>query len=517
MSTLASNGASAPRLYRIAILAMGGEGGGVLADWLVHLAEAHGFVAQTTSVPGVAQRTGATIYYVECVAADPRGRHPVLSLMPVPGEVDLVVASELMEAGRALQRGLVTPQLTTLIASTHRVYAMTEKIALGDGRVDADALLQACRRQARQFIGADFARLAEDKGSVVGACLFGAIAASGVLPFVKAQFESAVRDSGVGVASSLAAFEAAYQQAQPGPAAQGTVPALSPEAALAKLGPRLQPLAAQVRQFPASAIATLVEGVLKLADYQDEAYAADYLQRLSGLRPQLSPHDDLLESLARGLALWMSYEDIVRVADLKIRATRFRKVAQEVRLEQGQMLEIREYLHPRIEEIADSLPAGLGRFLLRSRLAQALLRPLLGEGKVLESSSLRGFLQLYLLAAARPLRRGSLRFAHESQAMQGWIDTICMLARDNPALAHALADAQRLIKGYSDTQQRGRAHFAIVLAAAGALRAAPDGAHRLRTLMQAALADEEGTALGQALAAQGLTAQGLTGQELTGS
>ena len=50
---------------KIAILAMGGEGGGVLADWIVDMGEANGWYAQTTSVPGVAQRTGATIYYVE--------------------------------------------------------------------------------------------------------------------------------------------------------------------------------------------------------------------------------------------------------------------------------------------------------------------------------------------------------------------------------------------------------------------------------------------------------------------
>ena len=128
--------AAAPRAITIALLAMGGEGGGVLADWLVDLAEQNGFAAQATSVPGVAQRTGATIYYLEMFPLDqvPAGAQPVLGLSPVPGEVDVVVASELMEAGRALQRGLVTPGRTTLIASTHRVYSMTERTAIADGR-----------------------------------------------------------------------------------------------------------------------------------------------------------------------------------------------------------------------------------------------------------------------------------------------------------------------------------------------------------------------------------------------
>ena len=103
----------------VAILAMGGQGGGVLCDWIVAMAEAQGWVAQSTSVPGVAQRTGATIYYIEMLPPQD-GRAPVLSLMPTPGDVDIVIAAEFMEAGRSMLRGLVTPDRTTLIASTHR-------------------------------------------------------------------------------------------------------------------------------------------------------------------------------------------------------------------------------------------------------------------------------------------------------------------------------------------------------------------------------------------------------------
>src|ERR1035438_5846568 len=122
-------GDSRPRAITIAVLAMGGEGGGVLADWIVDVAERASYHAQTTSVPGVAQRTGATIYYIELfpeTGIGSAGRLPVLALMPVPGELDIVVASELMEAGRAIQRGLVTPDRTALITSTHRVFSMTE-------------------------------------------------------------------------------------------------------------------------------------------------------------------------------------------------------------------------------------------------------------------------------------------------------------------------------------------------------------------------------------------------------
>src|SRR5215831_7012189 len=221
-----------PRPITIAILAMGGEGGGVLADWLVDVAEHGAHLAQVTSVPGVAQRTGATVYYLELFAekdAKAAGRDPVLSLMPVPGDLDLVVASELMEAGRAIERGLVTPERTTLIASTHRVYAMTEKIAPEDGRVDAGRLTEACRLAANRFIGADMAALAEASGSVISAALLGAIAGAEALPFGRAAFEAAVRRSGVGVKQSLAAFAAGYEAAHHNGAA--------PERALAAARP----------------------------------------------------------------------------------------------------------------------------------------------------------------------------------------------------------------------------------------------------------------------------------------
>ncbi len=507
------------RVYTVAILAMGGEGGGVLADWLIHMAEHAGFDAQTTSVPGVAQRTGATIYYVEFVKADGAGRTPVLSLMPVPGEVDLVVASELMEAGRALQRGLVTPERSTLIASTHRVFSMTEKIAMGDGRVDSEKLLSLCQAQARRFIGHDFSAMAHEQGSVVSASLFGAMAASAVLPFTRAQFEAAIQDAGVGVPSSLAAFERGFtagQSAHQGGDVDKSIldAGLAPLAAQAlnshavKLGFKLEALRPRIEALPKLAWDTLGAAASKCCDYQDLNHARLYLDRVEALWRSISPNDVLLEETARGLALWMTYEDIVRVADLKIRSSRFKRVAQEVRLKDQQVLEIREYLHPRFEEIADSLPRSLGAWIMRSKFLQSLMKPFLGEGKILETSSLRGFLQLYLLAATRPWRPGSLRYAHEHQEMMRWCSEIEALAANRPLLALELARAQRLIKGYSDTQQRGRLNFETLLRTLPVLKQDPEedavAAQKLKRLADAALADDVGVGLKAALSALGL-------------
>ena len=74
------------RPISIAMLALGGQGGGVLTQWLVQTAEANGYRAQSTYIAGVAQRTGATVYCVELFPeAETSGRDPVFSPNPIPG------------------------------------------------------------------------------------------------------------------------------------------------------------------------------------------------------------------------------------------------------------------------------------------------------------------------------------------------------------------------------------------------------------------------------------------------
>ncbi len=324
---------------KLAILAMGGEGGGVLADWIVDLAEHNGHLAQSTSVAGVAQRTGATIYYIELfprALAESAGANPVLALIPTPGDVDVLIASELMEAGRAVQRGLVTQERTTLIASTHRVYAIAEKSAMGDGVADSRALEAACIDAAKAFVRFDMAAVSEATGSVISAVLFGALCGADVLPFTRAMFEATIERGGVGIVASLRAFGegAALARAPadpltaPAPAPLRPVPDTHPDPAVHALLQRLR------RDFPAPHHPVIGEGLRRLLDYQDAAYAGLYLDRLDALARH--GHAALTEDAARHLALWMSYEDTVRVADLKTRATRFERVRAEAKVADAQ-------------------------------------------------------------------------------------------------------------------------------------------------------------------------------------
>ncbi|MDP3969597.1 MAG: indolepyruvate oxidoreductase subunit beta family protein [Nocardioides sp.] len=534
------------RPITIAILAMGGEGGGVLADWIVAVGEKAGYYAQNTSVAGVAQRTGATVYYVELYPGgeDHEGdvrREPVLSLFPTPGEVDVVIASELMEAGRAIQRGFSTPDRTTLIASTNRVYSMDEKLALGDGRVDSNTLLEAAHAGAKQFIGADFMQLALDAHSVVSASLFGALAGSAALPFGREHFEDAIRTSGKGVETSLAAFASGYEAAQrpapqPLPAAApdggGPVPVTisrrrpidpAEEAAAAAerrheelavrdptalVGPRLRPHADLVAgQFPPAARSMLLHGVIRTAVFQGPSYTDRYLDRVAQLAALDTGEDQRLTlEGARHVALWMCYQDTIQVAQQKIRRARIEGIREEAKAAPGQLMNVREYLHPQVEEIADTLPTRLGRWVAGSSWFNAVFGKITRNGLVVNTTGIIGFTLLWVMAMFRPLRPRSFRFGREQAAIDSWLERALAVAPADYDLACEIIETQRVLKGYGETHHHGVQSFTRLMGAADQLVGRPDAAQTLVRLRDAALADEDGAALERELDAPAFTA-----------
>ncbi|OLP61783.1 indolepyruvate oxidoreductase subunit B [Xaviernesmea oryzae] len=498
---------SADKPLSIAILAMGGQGGGVLADWIVALAEAEGWVAQTTSVPGVAQRTGATIYYLELLKARP-GATPILSLMPTPGDVDIVLAAELMEAGRSVLRGLVTPDKTLLIASTHRSYAVGEKEKPGDGIGNPETVVTATDFAARMTVAFDMERLAVKNGSVISSAMFGALAASGALPFSKEAFEATIRAGGKGIDASLRAFNAAFDRAtersNDRPVA-APVKRLDPLPATAG-HPALDRLVARIRaECPPAVQAMAYAGVKKLTDFQDPAYADAYLTRLG----QLHAADAAAGGMARGfaftlqaakyLAVAMAYDDVIRVADLKTRASRFERVRKEVGAKADQILYTTEYMHPRMEEVCGTLPARLGHFIEARPKLYAWLDRLINKGRRVKTGTLFWFSGLYLVSGLRRWRLGSLRHQREAAHWETWLAEASALLTEDYDLAVEVLGNRRLVKGYSDTHARGLSKFDRVMAAVPMLKGRDDAAPWMRRLRQAALLDEQGTALDGAL------------------
>jgi indolepyruvate ferredoxin oxidoreductase, beta subunit len=290
--------------------------------------------------------------------------------------------------------------------------------------------------------------------------------------------------------------------------------------------PRLQPLLDRIRRLPPVVQPVVLEGARRALDYQDPAYADAYLdrvERIAALEARLwadASSYALLEATARSLALWMTFEDTIRVADLKTRGSRFARVRDEIRADPGQLFGITEFMKPRVAEIAGTLPAGWGKWIMASpRVTGWLTR--FTAGRQIKTRTIRGFLMLYTLGGLKRWRRGTLRFQEENARIEAWLARIEGLAADNYLVAVELGRAQRLVKGYGETHERGWRNFSALLEQLDLLAARADGGTVLARLIDAALADEEGaalrreiTALRASLPASGESARALAGRPL---
>jgi indolepyruvate ferredoxin oxidoreductase beta subunit len=511
-------------IVKLAVLAVGGQGGGVLADWITDVAERNGYVAQSTSVAGVAQRTGATIYYIE-IARD-TGRRPVFALSPAQGDVDILIAAELMEAGRAVMRGFVTPDRTTLIASSHRIAAVSEKIAPGDGRASSPTVLAAAEAASKRLIAFDMEKIAVDAGSVISSSLLGALAGSGALPFPRESYEQAISAGERGVKASLVAFTGAFERARSGAAgeiaaapggrahpaansAPSTAPAMPSRAELAHRavsGPASQlagwrELLLWVDRLPMPARDMAGRGLKKVVDYQDLAYGGEYLDRLGkAVSVDDAAHGYRLSiAAAKHLANAMCYDDMIRVADLKTRSARTARVRREVGVKNDAVLKVTEYFHPRIQEFCGTMPVRLGRYIEERPKLAAFLDRRINRGRHIRTDSMTGFAMLWVVGGLRRWRRKLLRHQVETEHLERWYVLALDNVRADYDLAVEILECRRLIKGYSDTHARAQSKFDRVLSGLELVKGRDDAAQWIKRLREAALKDEKGDMLDGAL------------------
>ncbi|MBL4800680.1 MAG: indolepyruvate oxidoreductase subunit beta family protein [Emcibacter sp.] len=488
----------------LVISALGGQGGGVLTNWLVNMAEKNDYFAQSTSVPGVAQRTGATIYYLEIFprsAVKEQNIPPVMALMPMAGDVDIVVAAELMEAGRAIQRQFVTPSKTTLITSTHRVFSISEKMALGDGTGDSQMVLKAAQQAARNFVAFDMESLAADMGCVISSIMFGAIAGSKRLPFSREKFEDAIRAEGKMVEANLRGFAAGYLAAET-PYSEDRSGAEEADAAFGPIAgkantPETKALLARINALPDAVREFAYAGAQKLLDYQDLAYAEAYITELEAFAVQDKIPFTLTHEMARYLALWMAFDDTIKVADIKTRSERVRKYRQEVRAEKDQIVHMVEFMHPRLEEIIGTMPVAMANMVQKSAFLTRFFTKFTGP-RMSDTTKVSSFLMLYFMASLRFMRRKTLRYAQEHAEIADWLANVRQALSKDYDLAVEVTRCQRLIKGYGETHERGLGNFKTIMATLAQGKVTAD---RVRDLRAAALADEDGKALKKAIAA----------------
>jgi len=451
---------SSPQIS-ILIAALGGEGGGVLTDWLGDAARKAGYRVQCTSIPGVAQRTGATTYYIEL--ADSKSTNP-LALTPMPGMVDLMIASELMESARAMQNGYVTPNRTTLITSSHRVFATSEKSVMGDGRFDRDRLREAVLKMAQKAVLFDMDKLVQESKSGISSVMLGAVAASGVLKISREIYEEIIKESGIAVQANLKGFALGYELTNKINVSTEPQESQTPHKVLKKSQSVQQLFDAMKSKYPKESHFYLEQGVVRLVDYQNLGYAKQYLERLEpilaldekvGGKPQ---GYKLLCETARHLALRMSFEDLARVADLKSRKTRFARIRKDLDAKEHEPLVVTEYLKPGLEEFCGFMPAIIAAPILKWAERNEKLNSF-NVGIYLKTSRLHGFFLLWLVSKMRILRMSGHRFQMEDENIQRWLYHIDASAQISYSFGLQVVDCASMIKGYSGTYRKGLKDF----------------------------------------------------------
>jgi indolepyruvate ferredoxin oxidoreductase beta subunit len=320
-------------------------------------------------------------------------------------------------------------------------------------------------------------KLAQESGTVINAVLFGAMAGSGVLPLTREACEQAIRQGGRGAEASLRGFAAGCEIA---------------------LGQRPAPGEAAAPRRATELHEVMRLALKRLREYQGEGYAKLYERRM---QPFLDGEGRLAAEVARHLALWMAYEDIIRVADLKTRASRFERIRKEVGAKDGEPVVVIDYLKPGIEEFASVLPRYFGKKLVAWAERRGKLDAY-NVGMHIKTSGVLGFLLVRSLAWLRPLRPFSYRYHEEQELIERWLALVSDAAGRDAALALEVADCARLIKGYGETHRRGKANFLAIVDALVENPPTPDAraqAAAIRKAREAALADPDGKHLGQAL------------------
>jgi indolepyruvate ferredoxin oxidoreductase beta subunit len=354
--------------------------------------------------------------------------------------------------------------------------------------------------------------------------MLGAIAGCGLLPFARTAYEDAIRQGGRGAEASLRGFDRAFSQVSTQQAQTAIVSSLLLNEELTAPAPK--GLAADLAQkFPPPVHEMLALGHARMLEYQNSDYAALYVQRLQQvlraeqLADPAAAHDfATTREMARWLALWMAFDDIVRVADLKSRASRWQRVYGEVKAEGGYLLQVYDHFKPGAPEFAALLPARFAARVTRwdrNRVA-AGKAPWAMPLKV-GTHSVFGMLSLRLLASLKGLRARGSRYATEQALIEQWLAGVVRGTEKHWQLGHDIALCGRLIKGYGSTNERGKDNLIHVLEhlATGAVFATDDlRAAAIAQAREAALQDEAGKALDQALVQHGAPARPVRAQPI---
>jgi hypothetical protein len=200
--------------------------------------------------------------------------------------------------------------------------------------------------------------------------------------------------------------------------------------------------------LPDSAASTVSEGIHRLTEYQGAAYAKLYVERLRRFVGKRGVDDAMFGEIARLMAMRMSYEDPVRIAQLKLAELEIAPSADDVR-------------KFRLDELVGALPAAV---------AEPVLDALEWAGWLHKPVSIRfsnasrwGIRRLKIEAALRRWRRFSVRYAKERLWVERWLHMIDRSLTKQPDAAPAMVQTATMVQGYGDAYRQGLADWHAII------------------------------------------------------
>jgi hypothetical protein len=203
-----------------------------------------------------------------------------------------------------------------------------------------------------------------------------------------------------------------------------------------------------------STAAIVSDGIHRLIDYQGPSYATLYVDRVRRFVGRRGIDDAMLGEIARLMALRMSYEDPIRIAQLKLGEVE--GVAGHSRV--AATGEVRKF---RMDELVGALPAAVADPVLYvCERVNWTHKPV----SISYSNASRwGTRRLKIEAALRRWRRFSVRYAEERLWVERWLHMISRSLAKQPQAASAIVQTATMIQGYGDSYRQGLADWHAII------------------------------------------------------
>jgi len=206
--------------------------------------------------------------------------------------------------------------------------------------------------------------------------------------------------------------------------------------------------------LPEGAAAVVSDAIHMLIDYQGASYARLYVDRLRRFVGRHGVDDAMIGEIARLMAMRMSYQDPIRIAQLKLAEIDGASGGPHV----GATDDVRKF---RIDELIGALPAVV---------AEPVLDALEWVGWVHKPVSIRfstasrwGVRRLKIEASLRRWRRFSVRYAKERVWVERWLHMIDRSLTKQPKAAAEIVQTATMAQGYGDGYRQGVADWHAII------------------------------------------------------